>query len=427
MGQELGNAVKDSIQEKKISFIQLAKELDIDRTTLQHYFTGKRQMQLETLQRMMMVLNLTKEKRNALYTLYEEECTDKDLIKNANDIFSLYKSLDNHRDLNKKNTDETEYCIKNDVCYEKTQIVKGQVNIEALIRSCFSEEMSLQESAHVIMSINFKHLFLYESIIRIAKEQTKCGKIENIIPLVNKKKLGNNLDILKMVLPLKCLDNMEYEPYFFYTGTKIYDDISIIVPNYFITAKQVITIDRDFESAIISDNPQIIEYYRDKARSIIKNCERLVEKNTSSDTKKNMPVLEEINEDGESIKFYASDQMYQQVKESFVQPTKIGAKQIAAQKNENRVERPQHYFLRDGFASSIERVSIRYFVEDKRIEFIIADEDNQTTSLSVSELGIVTVFKEVFHYLRHSFYVYTEDELNHDLKSMESLNIFLNF
>jgi len=69
MGRELGNAVKAIIQEKKISVFQLAKEVDVDRTTLQHFFTGKRKIHLKKFQEMMTVLNLTKERKKES-TLY---------------------------------------------------------------------------------------------------------------------------------------------------------------------------------------------------------------------------------------------------------------------------------------------------------------------------------------------------------------------
>ena len=52
MGLELGNAVKAIVQERKISVLQLAREIDVERTTLQHFFSGKRKIQLDTFQKM---------------------------------------------------------------------------------------------------------------------------------------------------------------------------------------------------------------------------------------------------------------------------------------------------------------------------------------------------------------------------------------
>ncbi|MBC3889159.1 hypothetical protein GH810_12630 [Acetobacterium paludosum] len=421
MGRELGNAVKAIIQEKKISVFQLAKEVDVDRTTLQHFFTGKRKIHLKKFQEMMTVLNLTKERKKALYTLYEKECDEKELIKNVQDVFSLYTILSEHVDLNINSVGQDEYRIKNDLFHEETQIIKGQVEIEALIRSAFIEEMDQNEKAHIIMSINFKHLFLYESIIKMANGQHKCGKIQNIIPLVNKKKLGNNLDILNRVLPLKCLENVNYEPYYFYTGTKIYDDISIIVPNYFITSKHVIIIDRDFESAIISDNPQIITYYREKAQSILNRCEQLVEKKAVENPRQSIPALEKIGADNDSTKYYTLDQIHQTMIDSFEQPIISREKQLLTFPDKNSADKSREFILRDSFISDSGALGIQYLVDDEQLVFYIFDKNNKKIiALCVSEIGIVTVFKELFDYLPYSFYVYSPDEIDEYSRKVEN-------
>lgn len=46
---------------------------------------------------------------------------------------------------------------------------------------------------------------------------------------------------------------------------KLWNHYLIIAPNHFITSKQIITIDRDFESAIVCEDPEILNYYRKKS------------------------------------------------------------------------------------------------------------------------------------------------------------------
>lgn len=410
MGQQLGNAVKEIIQDKKISVLQLAKEVDVDRTTLQHFFTGKRKIQLETFQQIMKVLDLTKEEKKILYILYEKESNDKDVIKNAQDILSLYRELSEHANLNRKNIRTVEYSIKHDFFDEKSQIIKGQIEIEALIRSCFIEEMERSEKAHVIMSVNFRHQFLYDLIIRVASGQNKCGKIQNIFPFVNKKKLGNNLDILKNVLQLKCLEKIDYEPYYFYSGTKIYDDISIIVPNYFITSKYVIAIERNFESALISEKPQIIQYYREKAESIINRCEQLVKKKAANYDVESIPVFEMTAGVDGSIKFYAFEQIRQWQNDLINQTVKNKSSPLIAWESKSL-----NFVIREGFLTEFGTLGIRFVDNPEMVEFLMLDDNGKNTvTLSVDEPGITSVFRDFFDYLPKSFYIYRQDELERD-------------
>lgn len=393
MSQEIGNVLKEIIKEKNFTNFQLAKEVGVDRTTFQHFLSGKRKMNLVDLQRIMGALNLTKDRKNQLYSLYENEYDDREVIKNTQDIFSLYEEIGNQTHFENKWVESEEYLVKNELASDKVRIIKGQVKIEGIIRSCFLEEMGRSENAHVIMSINFKHYFLYELIMRIANGQNQCGKIQNIIPLVNKKKLGNNLDILKTVLLLKGLDNIEYEPYYFYSGTKIYDDISIIVPNYFITSKQVITIDRDFESAIIYEDPEILDYYRKKSQSILSKCACFVEKEKINIAELPITSFEKV-ENNKSAKYLSFDHL-----ESLFNW-------------EKSVNDSEYFVLRDGQLNGYKNLSIRYLVKEEKIEFVLTDENKQTSKkLIVKEIGIVIIFKEFFNYLPKSVHVYSSEEI----------------
>jgi transcriptional regulator with XRE-family HTH domain len=423
MGQKLGDAVKEIIQEKNITVLQLAKEVDVDRTTLQHFFSGKRKVQFETFQEMMNVLNLTKEKRKLLYRLYEKECQDKELVKNVQDIFSLYDELTDHIDLNKMKMRTDAYCIKNCFLDEKMQLIKGSVKIEELIRSCFIEEMGRKEKGHVIMSINFRHLFIYELIMRTTNGRNLCGKIQSIFPFVNKKTLGNNIDELKKVLQLKCLENVDHEPYYFYTGTKIYDDISIIVPNYFITSKYVIAIERDFESALISDKPEIIQYYREKAESIIDRCDQLVEKKNVRCLTQTIPAFEKVGGDHGSGKFYTLEQMRYLRLGAIESQKKARTTKMVPLPVKDKEEHAKIYVLRDSFINASESVSIRYLADEEQVEFIVVDKDKESAvALCVTEIGLVSVFKEFFDYLPRSCYVYSPEELDRKRKNIQAVS-----
>jgi len=421
MSQEIGNILKDLIKEKNMRNASLAKEIGVDRSTFQHFLSGKRKMNLEDLQKIMVILNLPKDKKKQLYTLFENEYDDREVLKNSQDIFSLYGEIYNQVDTEKKWVESEEYLVKNQLNLKKAQIIRGQVKIEGIIRSCFMEEMGMSENANVIMSINFKHYFLYELIMRISG-QNQGGKIQNIIPLVNKKKLGNNLDVLKMVLLLKSLDNIDYEPYYFYSGTKIYDDISIIVPNYLITSKQVITIDRDFESAIIYEDPEILDYYRNKSQSILSKCASFVEKEPIKWADYPLPSFEKVRKNNIAEKYIAFDQL-----ESLLDRTNVPAEKDDTSGELQLLEKgsvcsTDVFVLRDGLITGAKNLCIRYLADEERVEFILVNEMNKSMlKLTINETGIVIVFREFFNYLPHSVHVCSPEEIKNGLHNIRSV------
>lgn len=421
MSQEIGSILKDLIKEKNMRNASLAKEIGVDRSTFQHFLSGNRKMNLEDLQKIMVILNLPKDKKKQLYTLFENEYDDREVLKNSQDIFSLYGEIYNQVNTGKKWVESEEYLVKNQLTLKKAQIIRGQVKIEGIIRSCFMEEMGQSENANVVMSINFKHYFLYELIMRISG-QNQGGKIQNIIPLVNKKKLGNNLDVLKMVLLLKSLDNIDYEPYYFYSGTKIYDDISIIVPNYLITSKQVITIDRDFESAIIYEDPEILEYYRNKSQSILSKCASFVEKEPLKWTDYPLPSFEKVKKNNIAEKYIAFDQLESLLDRTVVEGEKDGASGELQLLEKGSVRSADVFVLRDGLITGAKNLCIRYLVDQERVEFVLVNEMNQSMlKLTINETGIVIVFKEFFNYLPHSVHVCSSEEIKNGIHNIRSV------
>ncbi|WP_026395666.1 helix-turn-helix transcriptional regulator [Acetobacterium malicum] len=420
MSQEIGNVLKDMIKEKNMTVFSLAKEVDVDRSTFQHFLSGKRKLNLEDLRKIMIALNLSKDKKKQLYTLYENEYDDREVLKNSQDIFSLFGEID-QLNPEKEWVETEEYLVKNQLVSEKARIIKGQVKIEGIIRSCFMEEMGRGANAHVIMSVNFKHYFLYDLIMRV-NGQNQGGKIQNIIPLVNKKKLGNNLDILKTVLLLKSLDNIDYEPYYFYSGTKIYDDISIIVPNYFITSKQVITIDRDFESAIIYEDPEILEYYREKSQSILSKCEFFVEKELLNTIIYSPSSFEKIMKNNITEKYIAFDRLDSLIDQDHNSGEKATLTAQLQSPEKGCVRISETFVLRDGLITGNRNLCIRYLVNEERVDFILINETKPSIlKLTVKEIGIVLVFREFFNYLPHSVHVCSPEEIKNGLRNIRSV------
>ena len=65
MSQNIGSVVKELIKDKKMTIFSLAKEIDVDRSSLQHFLSGKRKMNLE------MSTKIVEKKKNYLKVLLQ--------------------------------------------------------------------------------------------------------------------------------------------------------------------------------------------------------------------------------------------------------------------------------------------------------------------------------------------------------------------
>ncbi|MDK2936299.1 MAG: hypothetical protein PWP62_1307 [Eubacteriaceae bacterium] len=277
MKQKLSKELKKLLTEKGLSVYGLAEELGIDRTTLQKFLSGSRNMSPDIFRLLLKTFNLPQEKCLELYDLFEQESMGVLAYQEHQ------KFLEFNKDFNYFQKGKSYFIKSSKMMFDykiedlPLQFIEGNAHILTTIENLFIHEMKKEKDAHVIMSLHWDYAILDQLMIRMDQADLSGGLIQNIIPIVNKKNVDNNLDVLKSVFYLGCLNCLRYEPYYYYTSAKK-DDQSVIFPNYFITSSNLLLIDQDLKSAVVIDRPEVIDLYRKKALDIITDSKLLVKK-----------------------------------------------------------------------------------------------------------------------------------------------------
>lgn len=409
MKQKLSKELKKLLTEKGLSVYGLAEELGIDRTTLQKFLSGSRNMSPDIFRLLLKTFNLPQEKCLELYDLFERESMGEIVYQEHQKFLEINKEFNHFQKGKSYSLKSSKMMFDYKIEDLPLQFIEGNAHILTTIENLFIHEMKKEKDAHVIMSLHWDYAILDQLMIRMDQADLSGGLIQNIIPIVNKKNVDNNLDVLKSVFYLGCLNCLRYEPYYYYTSAKK-DDQSVIFPNYFITSSNLLLIDQDLKSAVVIDRPEVIDLYRKKALDIITDSKLLVKKS----------IMDGDFSRLDSFIYEAYDKklefIHAQLAIDFLKDKNPEIKS-ARQELFHRFlpedgQTADVFLLRDQYFSSENLVQFKFSEESHSFDIIFECADCQKiVCLTIQELGMAKSFQDFIKYLPDSSYVYSQEEI----------------
>jgi transcriptional regulator with XRE-family HTH domain len=409
MKQRLSKELKRILSKKGLSVYGLSEELGIERTTLQKFLSGNRNMSPDVFRLILKTLNLPQEKCLELYNLFERDSMGEFVYQEHQKFLEINKDFNHFQKGRSYSLKSSKMMFDYEIDDLTLQFVDGNAQILSMIENLFIHEMKKEKDAHVIISLRKDYAILDQLIIRMDHADLTGGRIQNIIPIVNKKNVDNNLDVLKSVFYLGCLNCLQYEPYYYYTAAKK-DDQSIIFPNYFITSKNLLLIDQDLKSAVVIDRQEVIDLYRKKALEIIADSKPLVKKSIIDSTLSKLDSF--IYQSYEKKVEY----IHAQVAIDFLKDKNPELKE-ARQKLFRRFlpedgQEADVFLLRDQCFTSENLVQFKFSEDSYTFDIILECEACQKiVCLTIEELGIAKSFHDFIKYLPDSTYVYSQEEI----------------
>ncbi|WKY43043.1 helix-turn-helix domain-containing protein [Eubacteriaceae bacterium ES2] len=409
MKQKLSKELKKLLTKKGLSVYGLSEELGIERTTLQKFLSGSRNMSPDIFRLLLKTLNLPQEKCLELYDLFERESMGELVYQEHQKFLEINKEFNHFQKGKGYSLKSSKMMFDYEIDNLSLKFVDGNAHILTTIENLFIREMKKEKDAHVIMSLHWDYAILDQLMIRMDHADLSGGLIQNIIPIVNKKNVDNNLDVLKSVFYLGCLNCLQYEPYYYYTSSKK-DDQSVIFPNYFITSSNLLLIDQDFKSAVVIDRQEVINFYKNKALEIIADARPLVKKS----------IIEGAFSKLDSFVYKGYDQRVEYIH------AQVAIDFLKAKNPEMKAARQElfHRFLpEDDREADVFLLRDQYFSSENLVQFMFSEDAytfdivfeceacQKIISLTIEELGIVKSFQDFIKYLPKSTYVYSQEEI----------------
>lgn len=284
---KFSDKLKLLIEESGIKIYQLAKNSELDRTTIQRSITGERLPSLNFVKKLSDYLRLSPAERIELFELYsiskigEKVYEERKYIKGIIErIATIHTAKDNISNSQKS----ISFIGK---INEDSAVFTGQYIVNSIIREVLEDEVVNNSSPEIDISVPFSYSFLFDLLYQFYLNENGKITIKNIIRL-NKnshafQNSNHNLEILSHVMPFAFSAGNGYQPYYYYDNFDSYNDIALLMPYYIITSRRLITISANFTTAILYNNESIVNTYKDNFKIAITKSKPLIAQHFSCD------------------------------------------------------------------------------------------------------------------------------------------------
>lgn len=275
------------IEESGIKIYQLAKNSELDRTTIQRSITGERFPSLNFVEKLIDYLRLSPIEREELFELYsinkigEKVYAGRKFIKEMIELIATTHIVKENKSYSKKTlTFSGKINADNEVC-------TGQYIVNNIIRNVLEDEVLNNPSPEINICAPFSYSFLFDLLYQLYLGQNGNVTIKNIIKL-NKnphtfQNSNYNLEILSHVMPFAFSAGNGYQPYYYYDNFDEHNDIALFMPYYIITSNHLLTISADFKTAIFYNNESIVNTYKENFKIAITKSKPLITQHFSCD------------------------------------------------------------------------------------------------------------------------------------------------
>lgn len=309
------------VEESGINVYQLAKNAELDRTTIQRAMTGERLPGLNFVEKLSDYLRLSYTERTELFDFYsiskigEKVYEGRKYIKEMIECIATIHAFEGNRSNGHKNVSLIGN-INND-----NSVFTGQYIVNNIIREVLENEVLNNSSPEISVSAPFSYSFLFDLLHQLYLGVNGKITIKNIIRLIKNPHASQNsnynLEILSHVMPFAFSAGNGYQPYYYYENFDVYNDIALFMPYYIITSKYLITISADFNTAILYNKESILNTYKENFKIAITKSKPLIAQHFSCndmllaylESNKNSGVISHVIEPQPCFAWYYTDDL----------------------------------------------------------------------------------------------------------------------
>jgi transcriptional regulator with XRE-family HTH domain len=273
------------VEESGMKIYQLAKNSELDRTTIHRAITGERLPGLKFLEKLSEYLKLSPSEREEIFELYSISKIGEEVYEGRKYIKELIQRIATiHAPIENTSTVQKNVSYSKDFNFDNA-VFTGQYIVNNMIKDVLESEILNTSSPEISISVPFSYTFLFDLLHQFYLNRNGKIIIKNIIRLIkNPRAYQNskyNLEILSNVMPFAFSAGNGYQPYYYYDNFDSSNDIALLMPYYIITSKYLFTISPDFKTAILYDNESIVSIYKEKFKIALAQAVLLIDQHFS--------------------------------------------------------------------------------------------------------------------------------------------------
>lgn len=320
---KFSDKLKQLIEESGIKIYQLAKNSELDRTTIQRAVTGDRLPNIAFVEKLCDYLRVSPKERTELFDLYSISKIGEKVYSRRKYIKAMIERIATIHTVQENTSNSQKSVSFTGRINEDNTIFTGQYIVNNTIRDVLEDEVVNNSSPEISIYVPFNYSFFFDLLYQLYLSENGRINIKNIIRLnKNPNAFQNsnyNLEILSHVMPFSFSAGNGYHPYYYYDNFDASNDIVLLMPYYIITSKRLITISADFKTAILYNNESIVHLYRDNFEIAITKSKPLTAQHLNCDDMllayleayKSSGEISHIFEPQPCFAFYYTDELIQ--------------------------------------------------------------------------------------------------------------------
>ena len=267
---------KKLLVENGSNVYRISKSTSLERTTLQRMVTGKRLPSIDFVKIFCKALCLSFSEEQELLELYKIELLGESTYKSLKSIFELFTLL---TDLEEENSQITRSVIQNydPVLISPTSSYPYDTNL--LIHFVFYDVTHSQKSSVIYTNLPSENTMLFHHLNQMSLQSSSEISIKHLIRFhSNTADTFSNLESLNQILPLCFLDQISYEPYYYYQKFLTTEQEDMLYPYYIITPNYVVQLSNNTTRGILHSDSLIVQQYLEEFQCILSHASPLLYK-----------------------------------------------------------------------------------------------------------------------------------------------------
>lgn len=245
---------------------RLAKQAQIDRTTIHKAMSGDRLPNDKFLEKLCSALQLTPSEKTRLFEYYSIARFGESKYKLRNRVKSIVELLGTIPV--SLHDSEIESSLKpfQDKAYPDVRIIQGGYAVGNMIREIIEKEVFRSVLPEICLILPANSTYIYGLLYSLYQQFKGKIRIRHIMGL---RKLtedmsgcSHNLDMLSVIAPFALLEGDGYKPVYFYGDGDLESNIIIDAPYRIITGTQAVSLSADYHTAILYSNSEMVNYFR---------------------------------------------------------------------------------------------------------------------------------------------------------------------
>ena len=270
---------KELLAENGSNVYRLSQTASLERTALQRMVTGKRLPNREFVTTFCRALRIPLSEEKELMELYKMEAMGETAYNNQKTILHLFKHLANLEKNNYKNScsivDQGDLVLLSNISNQR-------YDTEMLLQFILKKAFRSEDDSPIYTNLPGTDELLPHALNLLAPQYSKRILLKHLIHFhISSSAAYENLETLNQILPLYFSNEIQYEPYYYYSKLTQSDQTNLLFPYYVITSEYVLQLSGDMQKGLLHSEKVIVQQYTNEFLDKLSQSSLLIQHTSS--------------------------------------------------------------------------------------------------------------------------------------------------